>query len=313
MGLISDAEALAIPPDYHLSLEQVYTSVAKKLIDHTRGLSVLRTVEYRRTDVARSIPSWAPDWTEETSRVGFSYDELTRSKSDTVYFSSGSSKAMCLPSEDDTKLVLRAVLFDKVSCVEPEAAHTGNIGNPSEVALDGGAWSQLASTISQQGLYQPTGEQYEAAFARLRVRDRWPGLNRRLRKPPASMPVVGPNNGKRPLHLKRYAAKISDYTTNCRLFLTNSGYMGLGEYNVAKGDHIYLLMGGEVPFILRPEGEHFRLVGEAYVHGIMDGEGLLKLRKKTDNDSDVGDDAWLESLANRPFTLPFETIEVSIV
>jgi hypothetical protein len=51
-----------------------------------------------------------------------------------------------------------------------------------------------------------------------------------------------------------------------------------------EGDMVCLFMGAQVPFILRPllasgvEGsgkeQSYALVGECYVHGMMDGEGL---------------------------------------
>jgi len=86
-------------------------------------------------------------------------------------------------------------------------------------------------------------------------------------------------------------------------FKTQSGYVGIGPPDMKPEDHIYVLMGSPVPFILRPvvpavcvqsrpialtwhQGEscpwedicssvHFPsycLVGDAYVQGIMDGE-----------------------------------------
>ncbi|KAH7369985.1 hypothetical protein BKA65DRAFT_487486, partial [Rhexocercosporidium sp. MPI-PUGE-AT-0058] len=55
-------------------------------------------------------------------------------------------------------------------------------------------------------------------------------------------------------------------------FLTKKGYMGLGPAGMLPGDRVFTLIGGDVPFAIRPVGEEFELVGEAYVHGIMDGE-----------------------------------------
>jgi hypothetical protein len=59
-----------------------------------------------------------------------------------------------------------------------------------------------------------------------------------------------------------------------RLFISSScGYIGLGSENILPGDTICIFLGAEVPFILRekPNGQ-YTLIGEAYIHGIMDGE-----------------------------------------
>ncbi|KAG4431063.1 hypothetical protein IFR05_013455 [Cadophora sp. M221] len=55
-------------------------------------------------------------------------------------------------------------------------------------------------------------------------------------------------------------------------FLTKKGYMGIWPDGMVPGDRVFTFVGGDVPFVLRPVGEEFELVGEAYVHGIMDGE-----------------------------------------
>jgi hypothetical protein len=62
-----------------------------------------------------------------------------------------------------------------------------------------------------------------------------------------------------------------------RLFIsTNEEWLGLAPINTIAGDVIVLLEGGPVPYILRPKGEtsvkEYELVGDAYVHGAMDGE-----------------------------------------
>lgn len=63
-----------------------------------------------------------------------------------------------------------------------------------------------------------------------------------------------------------------------RLFLTNGGYFGLAHPSSQPGDEVVLLSGGRVPFVVRRVREERRecyyIVGETYVHGIMDGELL---------------------------------------
>jgi hypothetical protein len=60
-------------------------------------------------------------------------------------------------------------------------------------------------------------------------------------------------------------------------FCTQRGRIGLGPKSLGNDsggkDEVWILEGADVPFILRhEEGDRYRIVGEAYVHGIMYGE-----------------------------------------
>jgi hypothetical protein len=63
--------------------------------------------------------------------------------------------------------------------------------------------------------------------------------------------------------------------------VTEKGYFGLGSDMPRPGDVVCVLKGGDVPFILRPRlDEYFEKVGEAYVHGIMDGSFVLQAKRE---------------------------------
>lgn len=58
-----------------------------------------------------------------------------------------------------------------------------------------------------------------------------------------------------------------------RPFLSEKGFVGLGSEILEVGDVICVLLGARLPYILRERGDgSFRVVGEAYVHGVMYGE-----------------------------------------
>ena len=57
-----------------------------------------------------------------------------------------------------------------------------------------------------------------------------------------------------------------------RFFTSLGGYMGIGPARMRPGDSLSVFLGGNVPWIVRQEGLEFELIGECYVHGIMDGE-----------------------------------------
>jgi hypothetical protein len=55
-----------------------------------------------------------------------------------------------------------------------------------------------------------------------------------------------------------------------RVFLSSRGYYGLGQESLRVGDTICLLSGGDSPFLIRDaDPGYYELIGEAYVHGIM--------------------------------------------
>jgi hypothetical protein len=61
-----------------------------------------------------------------------------------------------------------------------------------------------------------------------------------------------------------------------RFFITGKRMLGLGPAAIEGGDVVVILFGGSVPFVLRPsdDGRHWRLVGECYVHDVMDSRAV---------------------------------------
>lgn len=55
-------------------------------------------------------------------------------------------------------------------------------------------------------------------------------------------------------------------------FTTSTGYIGIAPRGTRDGDLVFVVMGADVPFILRPYDDGYELIGEAYVQGIMEGE-----------------------------------------
>jgi len=57
-----------------------------------------------------------------------------------------------------------------------------------------------------------------------------------------------------------------------RSFVGKQGYLGLVPQDAKEGDLVVVLFGAVQPFVLRSEGGRYKLIGEAFVYGIMDGE-----------------------------------------
>ena len=67
-----------------------------------------------------------------------------------------------------------------------------------------------------------------------------------------------------------------------RLMTTERGYIGWAPDDMygtdieqtRHGDLIAILFGCSTPIVVRPKGSHFQVLGEAYVHGMMEGEAM---------------------------------------
>jgi hypothetical protein len=57
-----------------------------------------------------------------------------------------------------------------------------------------------------------------------------------------------------------------------RFLVTKGGFYGLGPQLMQERDVVAVMPGLNVPFVLRPSDGKYKLVGCAYVHGVMRGE-----------------------------------------
>ena len=71
-----------------------------------------------------------------------------------------------------------------------------------------------------------------------------------------------------------------------RLMTTKKGYLGWAPDNIYgsdsdqtwQGDLIAIIFGCSTPVVIRPYGQRFKVIGEAYVQGLMDGEAMELLK-----------------------------------
>ncbi|KAG8530602.1 uncharacterized protein KY384_004640 [Bacidia gigantensis] len=90
---------------------------------------------------------------------------------------------------------------------------------------------------------------------------------------------------KAPNHMSKAASESINELRNdgffllWRMFVTENGYLGLTRLGVQTGDIVCLFPNASTPYVLHPfevnengTVQNYRLVGDAYVHGIMDGE-----------------------------------------
>ena len=80
------------------------------------------------------------------------------------------------------------------------------------------------------------------------------------------------------LKAKFYHMRASETLKRCALFETEDNQLGLARLSIQHGDQVVIFLGGRMPFILRPVGNKWSLIGVCYVYDIMDGGPVKQMK-----------------------------------
>lgn len=75
-----------------------------------------------------------------------------------------------------------------------------------------------------------------------------------------------------------YYASVSICLKRYKLFETEDIQLGVARPSIRPGDQVVLFLGGRMPFILRPAGIRWRLIGVCYMYDMMDGGPVKKMK-----------------------------------
>lgn len=352
LGLLKDH---FFTPSYDMSTHQVYSEVAKRIIQSTESLELLTSI---KPNTSEDMRTWVPDWSVATGKHEWQRVELLQlynaskgmacvaavhyttlptplllvsgiwvDRVRDVYQSSSAPedgysrfqttvshwKVQAGQGVNRTKTLRNAIASENLYSDDGVGEFDG-AGEFDEKCIESGYsdafWRLLcgdvmcASGASSEGTYrraQPDDQQLFKAFTEDVV-----GLNRRMSrmtiKGKRTFYPVRPEASNRTRNQFFYAMQMM--TAGRTLFVTEQGHMGVGPKDTAVGDHIAVLAGSTVPFLVRyasklrcqrgplevllPRGtteqakpepctkvhQCYNIVGDAYVAGIMDGQAV---------------------------------------
>lgn len=79
------------------------------------------------------------------------------------------------------------------------------------------------------------------------------------------------------LEMCLFQGRMAIVTSERSFIITDHGFLGMAPDDSKPGDVVCVFQGGEVPFVLRPkENDQWELIGECYLHGIMEGKAVKK-------------------------------------
>ena len=321
-AVIDEQVAASIEVDYQERLGDTYARAARVCIKQDMCLTVLGSVEHRRTEESsREMPSWVPDWRSRTSvEVDLSMRRLDGSK---FYDASNSELPYIIDHADPRKLILRGFVVAKLTkfsevrrWLDFGIYRMGHRRFPRK-RFDIQEWKRMysnaakniqfpASSLKQQqqadritaSVWERTisdslsdDETVEMAYRRTITADLLPRpSSTRLTEKEAKegfpaytawqyagFPSPAPIEV-----LQEHDIYVTKVMSNREFFIAEDGpvsYMGVVMGVPTDGDCVCILLGGDTPFVLRPnENGEWHFLAEAYVHGIMDGEAMERTK-----------------------------------
>ncbi|KAI1170176.1 HET-domain-containing protein [Nemania sp. FL0916] len=299
IGLTDDLSPEII--NYESSMADLYTQTAFELIQKTGNLDIFSHASLRALPqsnyLAQNLPSWVPDWSplKLEHSICLSARQYYTNKFNACSYSSPAHPKRYA----QTYLGLRGLVCDAIAKVGARQESGGMLvrtalgwrymakvdQEPDRLYVSGSTifdayWRTLCMDIVMTSSY------IRRADERTRIKyDEWSQIFQSAR---GDSVVGSPVVGRLPYHLRSFDRHVRTVGVGRRLFLSKRGYLGLAPGNAKVGDEIWVLDGGRLPLILRPSAKElheepdpeYSLVGDAYVHGIMDGEVVEDAKKR---------------------------------
>ncbi|PNP86019.1 hypothetical protein FNYG_01075 [Fusarium nygamai] len=292
LGLSDATDDELFRADYSCSFDEIVRRFGKAFVRRGQCMDLL--YQARLNIQSSRFPSWVPDWTTKFIFMG---DEIAYSSlglhSGGLYAAAGDTQCVPWVSDDlkDDCLTVRGRFVDKLSWVGGDHVKHGPIHGLIRRLQQS---YDIIAELEETSDYYVTGESLKDVWWRMLVANKTKGFSPvspdfgiGLRSRWHVMPELcnfllslPPEEAKEQLvaiiGLPLYKAVYSCYTVY-QIGKTDKGGIGLVPLLAEAGDQIYVLNGGAVPFVLR-KGKRLlnghRLVGECYIHGIMNGEAI---------------------------------------
>lgn len=302
LGLCVGDERNLVVPDYSMPVSLVYEHVALKIIESSRSLEVFSQVfprSFKSTELEPSnLPSWVPNWTIEA--VSHQLKALMIRQERNSMYNASSRTFASVRYVDQGKVSLKGIFIGAVMALSTPQT------SPFHLNMDQHEkWREIAGidTLPQRLYDTETSTTYYDAY--------WQTLCASILPSRSSLHDIDhefrtSDNTPRSWHdawwdwvskfnadndridsvsseytgseIAVFNAYVSASTMLRKLFMSeDEEWLGLAPMDAEVGDIIAVLEGGPVPYILRPrigaEAGCYELIGDAYVHGLMDGEG----------------------------------------
>ena len=313
LSLVGETEVECVSPSYEKSVEEVFTDFARVMIDIRRRKNMLNKVQLNVAKLC-DIPSWAPDWrlrpmTEDGGPREMRADSFNVSGScpESWHFSESEKvlkiKGLKIDSisvrgaegafDDDDKrfyptstlvfLQAHKAMAESCGCYNEKSSDILLCRTMSRGTcdLDDRTVDRAVDVLHMYRSILQASPSPKIDLIRL---DSGSLLRTKRRLCIAwarafmTFPSMPPKSPKRifTIILDRFADYFFRDLVGNRITKTRSGLLANVPGRSEAGDIVAIFYGWKTPFLLRPVEKGYLLVGECYVHGIMNGEAIEK-------------------------------------
>lgn len=261
---LTDTDEGIIKPDYRKSVSEVYTDFASSYIRTCRQIDIILP---RRKRARSDLPSWVPDWSQPFP-VG-TFDSFCN-----LYNVAGTSPLSASFSSKPYELYLEGFQFRSIVQVIDAADFMPHQGvDISALSRFVTVARELAFSHSGSQFY-PTGEEIQRAVARTLSGD----LDWKCERLPLGSTIFDTNTGagivpddsythcfirERQQDVLGNVLLVVLYRMNRELsfMLLSGGYIGLAPRNARPGDLVCIILGSNLPVVLRRKNKRYTLIG----------------------------------------------------
>lgn len=271
----------AFEPNYSESVHAAYTRAARAHIQSSKSLHILSSCCHISGGVPSDLPSWVPDWKQS---VDVSYlGGYSVKDEEFKYAASAVSSADVDFSADPNIMTVKGILVDTIKDSQIQGVDADfDYLYTSAKQEPWVSWSihEIVKNLEKKpSIVRHHGETVLQAVLKTLIADRHPETGKRRHE--LKLRHIKQHLWPKSEDLEGYLSHAQMFTQGRTLILSKDGYVGLAPSLTAVGDLICVLHGCHAPVILRAaeNSVHHTLIGDAYVHGLMDGE-VLQLAEK---------------------------------
>ena len=310
-GVVAKGLGSWTEPDYEIGAADVFVNAAVRLI-HEDGILDLIShagVGYidNRAIGVQGLPSWVPDWTlfPETTALSLRGDFKNRYRAGGTKGTSSVHNLRRDSSGKPVALCLQGILLDVVvELAPPYVIHLNSSANheyhvhavirsAAETLKESGRLVLTSRYLKNPYPHTEKPTRLGEAFWRLLIGDRttaeWPApasVEQLAIAWTSAISGVGQLNTvdeaapeeeiRLSISNQQYGVLITKAWSGRRVAVTRRGYLCLLPRGAMQGDVIWLVEGAQTPFVFRKEEKStcYQLVGDCYVHGVMDGSAF---------------------------------------